>query len=78
MIQRPNNPYQTADGSEPHPVWKRERDAFERGMDAMSEAIMEARPSNDEIRVRIIEALYGATSIPQLEKWLKERLLLKP
>lgn len=78
MIQRPDNPYQPTDGSEPHPTWKRERDAFEQGMDTMYEAIMKARPNDNEIRIRIIEALYGATSVPELEEWLKEKLLLKP
>lgn len=52
--------------------------AYEAGADAMYEAIMKVRPSDSEIRVRIIEALYGAVSIPDFEKWLKERLLLKP
>ena len=51
---------------------------FEAGADAMYEMIMKTRPSDDEIRVRIIEALYGAVSIPDFENWLKERLLLKP
>lgn len=52
--------------------------SFEAGADAMYEAIAKARPSDDEIRIRIIEALYGAVSMPDFEKWLKERLLLKP
>jgi len=55
-----------------------EYDAYEAGADAMHEAIMKARPDDSEIRVRIIEALYGEVSIPQLEKWLKEQLLMKP
>lgn len=50
----------------------------EAGADAILKAIMEARPSDGEIRVKIIEALYGGTSVPELENWLKERLLLKP
>lgn len=53
------------------------REIAEIGADAMYEAIMKARPSDGEIRVRIIEALYGGTSVPELERWLKEMLLIK-
>jgi len=52
--------------------------AMEVGADAILEAIMEARPSDSEIRMRIIETLYGNSSVPALERWLKEKLLLKP
>lgn len=49
----------------------------EAGADAMLKAIMKVRPSDGEIRVRIIEALYGGTSVPELENWLREKLLIK-
>jgi len=49
----------------------------EAGADAMLKAIMEVRPSDSEIRIKIIETLYGGSSVPELEKWLKERLLVK-
>ena len=51
---------------------------YEAGAEDMYEAIIKARPDDGEIRIRIIEALYGETSIPELEKWLKSRLLMKP
>ena len=35
------------------------------------------RPSNAEIRMRIIDTLYGGMSVPDLQQWLEERLLAK-
>ena len=35
------------------------------------------RPSNDEIKIRIVDTLYGGGDVPTLLKWLKDKLLTK-
>ena len=53
------------------------RDNFEAGADALFEAIMKERPSNDEIKTKLIACLYGGSDVPELLEWLKEKLLVK-
>ncbi len=46
-------------------------------MEVGADAILEARPPAEEIKIRIIDTLYGGMSVPELETWLKEKLLIK-
>lgn len=50
---------------------------YEAGANAMYKAVMEQRPSNEEIRLKIISCLYGGSDVPELLEWLKEKLLVK-
>lgn len=43
---------------------------------AQLEKIVANRPSNKEIKMQIINCLYGGMSVPELERWLKEHLLV--
>ena len=52
-------------------------EAFEYGADALFEAVMEQRPSNEEIKLKIISCLYGGMDVSELQEWLKEKLLVK-
>jgi len=48
----------------------------EDGADLMYLAFMAQRPSRDEIMVRIVDCLYGGSTVSDLLGWLKERLLI--
>ena len=58
-------------------IIKQEREIFEAGADALFEAVMKERPSNDEIKTKLIACLYGGSDVPELLEWLKEKLLVK-
>ena len=53
------------------------RDGYEAGADALYKAVMKERPSNDEIKTKLIACLYGGSDVPELLEWLKEKLLVK-
>lgn len=38
---------------------------------------LDSRPSEDEIKIKIVDTLWGDMSVPELLKWLKEKLLIK-
>jgi len=40
-------------------------------------AIMESRPTEEEIKIRLLDPLLGGGSVPELLDWLKEKLLIK-
>jgi len=49
-------------------------DALEAGADAMYEAVMDAFPSDIEIRLRVIDVQFGGLSVPDFVEWLKGKL----
>ena len=51
--------------------------AYEAGADTMQKAIRDAYPTSHEVRLRIIDMVYGGLSVPEFEAWLKEKLLIK-
>ena len=49
----------------------------EAGADAYQGAIQGAFPTSHEVRLRIIDMVYGGLGVPEFEAWLKEKLLIK-
>ena len=55
----------------------KEKKLYESGADAMYESVMKARPTEEEIKIRLLDPLLGGGSVPELLDWLKEKLLIR-